>query len=203
LRNAPGNAVLDRTPPCIRERRGFASAAGVFTYQGPDELTIVGRPNAAGTNVRGAHVHARALPAGRVGELLAPAVAAALQGCAMDDVRGIVISPEPMRDRIGETFTRIGGLGLYLNLPLASRVYIGNFYLAPFFAGKISLLGDAGTLQSAELFEFSRTIVENPQLTEEGFLDARTADIEETLAIFLKARMPAAIRKALGSRCPG
>ena len=121
----------------------------------------------------------------------------------MDDVRGVVISAEPMRDRIGETFTRIGGLGLYLNLPLGSKVNIGNFYLAPFFAGKVSLVGDAGTLQSAELFEFERMIVENPQSTQEFFLDARTADIEASLATFMKARLPAAIRRALGSRCPG
>jgi hypothetical protein len=179
-----------------------ASAAWTFRYDGPDELLIVGRPNSAGTNTRGAELHPRALPTGRVGAVLEPLVVSALQGCSMEDVRGIVITATPMPDRIGDTMTRVHGLGLYLNLPLADRVSIGNFYLGPFFALRVSLEADAGPLQSVELFEFTKAILDKPQTTQEAFLDARTPDVEASVVAFAKARMPGALRKALGSRCP-
>ncbi|MGZ5072231.1 MAG: hypothetical protein ACXWBL_03785 [Usitatibacter sp.] len=81
-------------------------------------------------------------------------------------------------------------------------VSMGNFYLAPFFALTVTLVGDAGPLQSYDLYEFNKAILDRPQITEESFLDARTADVEASVVSFVKARMPGALRKALGSRCP-
>ncbi|MGZ5065487.1 MAG: hypothetical protein ACXWG1_08040 [Usitatibacter sp.] len=181
---------------------GVASAAWTLAYEGPDELLLVGRPNSAGTNTRGADLHPRQLPAGRVAEILSPSVTTALQGCAMDDVRRVAIAASPVPDRIGETMTRLHGLGIYMSLPLADRVSMGNFYLAPFFALTVTLVGDAGPLQSYDLYEFNKAILDRPQITEESFLDARTADVEASVVSFVKARMPGALRKALGSRCP-
>lgn len=179
-----------------------ASAAWTFRYEGPDELLLVGRPNSAGTNARGAELHPKPLPAGRLAEILAPIVTGALQGCSTDDVRRVALIAAPMPDRIGETMTRLHGFGIYLNLPLADRVSMGNFYLAPFFALTVSLFGEERPLESADVYEFTKAILDRPQITQESFLDARTSDVEASIVSFAKQRLPGALRKALGSRCP-
>ena len=120
----------------------------------------------------------------------------------MDDVRRVAFVASPVPDRIGDTMSRLRGLGVYLNLPLADRVSMGNFYLAPFFAFTVNLAGDGGPLQSYDLYEYNKAILDKPSITQEGFLDARTSDVEASVVSFVKARMPGALRKALGSRCP-
>lgn len=181
---------------------GGAAASWTVSYDGPDELFLVGRPNSAGTNTRGAELHSRPLPSGRLNELLAPIVTTALDGCSTNDVRRVVITPTPSPDRIGDTMTRIHGLGIYLNLPLADRVSMGNFYLAPFLIVTVSLQGDNGPLQSVDLYEFSKAILDKPSITQESFLDARTGDVEASVAAFVKRQLPGALRKALSPRCP-
>lgn len=181
---------------------GAAAASWTVSYDGPDELLIVGRPNTAGSNIVRASLHLRPLPSGRLSQLLAPIVATALEGCSMDGVRRIAITPMSSPDHIGETMARIQGLGLYLNLPLANRVSYGNFYLAPFFAITVSLQGDNGPLQSVDLLDYNKALLEQPPLTEDGFLAVRTEDLEASIVAFAKTRLPGDLRKALSARCP-
>jgi hypothetical protein len=172
-------------------------------YEGPDILTLVTRANTAGTNARGAAMQVRELPADRLNQVLGPIVAKALEGCAMDGVSRVAIKPAVSLDRIGGTMSRFQGLGIYVNLSLADRVTIGNWYVAPFFSIGVSLLGEADKVQeSADLLEFNRVILDRDVMSQDKFLDAKTADVEATVIAFAQARLPSSLRSAFARRCP-
>jgi hypothetical protein len=172
-------------------------------YEGPDSVMLVSRPNMAATNARTALTQTRDLKAGETEAMLSPIVTKALEGCAMEGITRVVIAPQPSSDRIGDTMTRLHGLGIYVNLPLADRVSNGTWFIAPYFALSVSLATDSGVSERIELSEFDRAIIhEQLPMTQDRFLDARTEDVMKAIAAFTSARLPGALRKGLGKRCP-
>lgn len=191
---------------CIGLALAASSAAAMawdFRYEGPDEITLITRPNAAGTNTRGAALHVRELPSGRLEEALRTIVTSALESCSQQDITRVTVKPFSTPDRFGDTITRIQGPGIYLNLPDADRVNYGNWYIAPFFALTVSLKTSAGaTDESIDLFEFTRINVDARVPTTQGaFLETRTADLFPSVVAFASSRLPAALRQGLSRHC--
>jgi hypothetical protein len=180
---------------------GGAEGAWTTTYEGENAMSLVTRPNSAGSNSRRALIDVRHLPEGSYTQTLAPIVDAALKGCAMDDVRKIVMKAQTSPDRIGNTTTHISGPGIYVNLPSADRVGIGNWYLAPFYSISVELSGDNGPLESFELFEYEQDILETDRMTQERFLQVKDDDVELSIVTYARRTLPAAVKKALPKRC--
>jgi hypothetical protein len=179
-----------------------AQAAWTTTYEGENAISLVAEPNSTGSNLRRARVDVRALPEHSFTQTLAPIVDRALQDCAMDDVRAIVMKAHGSSDRIGNTSARLTGPGIYVNLPSADHVGgSGNWYIAPFYSIEVSVSGASGALESFELFEFNRIPVPNENLTQENMMKMKDEDLEVTIVDFAKRTMPAAVRKALPRRC--
>jgi hypothetical protein len=179
-----------------------AQAAWETTYEGDNAMSLVTRPNSAGTNLRRASIDVRRLPEGSYTQTLAPLVDKGLQGCAMDDVRKIVMTARNTSDRIGNTSTRITGPGIYVNLSSSTdHVDTGNWYLAPFYSIGVALQGDQGTIESFDLFEFEQVTIDRDRMTQEQFLKVKDEDVELSIVDFAKRSLPAAVRKALPRRC--
>ncbi|MFZ3322703.1 MAG: hypothetical protein WA190_10045 [Usitatibacter sp.] len=179
-----------------------AQAAWTTTYEGENAISLVEQPNSTGSSLRRGKLDVRRLPEGSYTQTLAPLLDKGLQGCAVDDVRKIVMKAHGMSDLIGNTTARLTGPGIYLNLPSADHVGgIGNWYFAPFYSIEVSLLGENGPLESFMLFEFERIVVPNESLTQEALLKLKDEDLEVTVTDFAKRTMPAAVRKALPKRC--
>jgi hypothetical protein len=190
-------ALLSLVAPAI------ASAAITVNVEGPDQVLLVGPSNLGNTNINRATVVPRELPSGRLKELLAPTIAAAIEQCKASDIASITLRASSVPDRIGGTSTRYGGLGIYVNLPSADRKSEGTWYVAPFFALEGEVSTSSGAREPIELFSVSRMAVTagTDGTTQEDFFRAATPAIEASLSKYIAAALPRAVQKAVGSHC--
>jgi hypothetical protein len=172
-------------------------------YDGPDEVTLVDRPNSAGRNVVRPATHEKKLHEGRLASALEPILANALEPCAKEASGEVVVRPAPMIDRIGDTATRMSGVGVYLNLPDADRVQYGNFYIAPFFSFSVSFAPQGGSREEADVFSFNRVPVD-PRVptTQDKFLQMSPNELMPSVLAFVDARLRAALHESFPKRCP-
>ena len=183
---------------------GAAAATGwEVRYDGPDEMVLVERPNSAGRNTQRASVHTKELRSGRLASALEPILANALEPCAKEDAGEVVVKPAMMIDRIGQSTTRMSGVGIYLNLPDADRVEYGNFYIAPFFSFSVSFAPAGRPAEVADVYSFNRLAVD-PRVptTQDKFLETSPAEIMPTILNFVDARLRDALHEAFPNRCP-
>jgi hypothetical protein len=134
--------------------------------------------------------------------LVAPVIAAALEQCDAPEVRAITLHAAHERDRIGETNTRFGGLGIYANLASNDRHSEGNWFVAPFFAFEGSVTTTSGTTEPIALFEVNRIMLSaTDRTTQEDFFASPTQGVEASLAKFVASSVPKAVKAALSSHC--
>ncbi|HXF80366.1 MAG TPA: hypothetical protein VN598_15985 [Usitatibacter sp.] len=181
----------------------MAAAGWEVRYDGPDEMVLVERPNGAGRNTQRAAVHRKELRSGRLASALEPILANALEPCATEDSGEVVVKPAVMIDRIGQSATRMSGLGIYLNLPDADRVEYGNFYIAPFFSFSVSFSPSGRPVEVGEVYSFNRLAVD-PRVptTQDKFLETSPAELMPTVLNFVDARLRATLHEAFPNRCP-
>lgn len=172
-------------------------------YDGPDQVVLVERPNSAGRNTQRAGVHTKELRSGRLASALEPILANALEPCAKEESGEVVVKPAVMIDRIGQSTTRMSGIGIYLNLPDADRVEYGNFYIAPFFSFSVSFAPKGGAVEQADVYGFNRLAVD-PRVptTQDKFLETSPAELMPTVLAFVDARLRGALHEAFPDRCP-
>ena len=180
-----------------------AAAGWEVRYDGPDEMTLVERPNSAGRNPQRAAVHTKGLREGRLASALEPILANALEPCAREESGEVVVKPAIMIDRIGQSTTRMSGVGIYFNLPDADRVEYGNFYIAPFFSFSVSFAPKGGSVDEADVYSFNRLAVD-PRVptTQDKFLETGPAELMPTVLKFVDARLRTALHEAFPNRCP-
>ena len=181
----------------------LAQAAWTLRYDGPDEITLMSRPNGAATNTRTARVERRSIQKLEMALLLAPAFETALAHCNMSDVDEIVLTPVAIPDNIGETTTHLQGIGMYVSLPLADRVSEGTWYLAPYASLRVDFTRHGATIDSApNVFKYSRwNVSREREMTDEQFFHVRTPDLEDSIFAFANQTMPAAMKDAFPKRC--
>jgi hypothetical protein len=180
----------------------LAMAAVDVRIEGPDQLVLVGPSNLGNTNITRAKVDTRDLGPGRLQGLLAPLIASAVEQCNANDIHAITLHAAHERDRIGETNTRFGGLGIYANLASNDRSSQGNWFVAPFFAFEGKVTTTAGATESIELFDVNRIMLSaTDRTTQEDFFGSRTQDVEASLAKFVATGVPKAVKAALSSHC--
>jgi hypothetical protein len=193
---------LQRLLPAAVLAPALAMAAVDVRIEGPDQLVLVGPSNLGNTNITRAKVDTRDLGPGRLQGLLAPAIASAVEQCNANDIRAITLHAAHERDRVGETNTRFGGLGIYANLASNDRNSEGNWFVAPFFAFEGSVTTTAGTTERFELFDVNRIMLSaTDRTTQEDFFRSRTQDVEASLAKFVATSVPKAAKAALSSHC--
>jgi hypothetical protein len=169
-------------------------------YEGPDAIALVERPTGRTTRPV---THERQLAKGRLASALEPILANALEPCVPSGSGMATVKASQAIDHIGETATRIGGLGLYLNLPGGDRASSGNFYIAPYFALTVTFAPEGGAPETAELFEFNRVDVDPAApITQDKFVELPVGNLMPTLLNFMKARLPEAMHRAFPNRCP-
>ena len=182
---------------------GTARAAWTTTYEGENTLSLVAEPNSTGSNLRRARIDVRTLPEGSYTQALGALVDKGLQGCAMDDVRKVVMKARGSPDLIGNTTTHLAGPGIYINLPSSGRAGIGNWFLAPYYSIEVSLSGENGPLESFNLFEFDSIILQGEPMTQESFMRTKDDDLVVAIVGFARKTLPDAVKKALPKRCKG
>ncbi|HEX4332981.1 MAG TPA: hypothetical protein VH040_12630 [Usitatibacter sp.] len=193
--------------PCVAALAlGLTSSAAraevAVTVEGPDQLLLVGPSNLSNTNFNRARVVTRDLPPGRLKEIVAPIVAAAVAECGATGIKAISLHASDATDKIGETNTRYGGLGIYANLASNDRNSQGNWFVAPFFLFEGSVMTDSGAAEPIELVSANRIYLQSTdRTTQEEFFGSRTADVEASLKKFVAAGLPQALRTALSSHC--
>ncbi|HXF80559.1 MAG TPA: hypothetical protein VN598_16955 [Usitatibacter sp.] len=179
-----------------------ARAAVAVTVEGRDQLVLVGPSNISNTNLNRARIDRRDLEPGSLGELMAPLIVSSLDACGASGIKAVGLHPSEVKDRIGETNSRYGGLGIYANLASDDRNSQGNWFIAPFFAFEGTVTMDDGTAEPIELFNVNRILLaSSDRTTQEDFFRARTVDVEESLKKFLAASLPQAVRAALSAHC--
>jgi len=170
------------------------------SYKGPDTLTLVTRPNRAGSNIRFALLHVRQLPDGTWAQILPPLVSDALQRCSMQGVSTVTVEAAIADDKIGDTSTRLQGLGMYVNLSAANRVSTGNWFLAPYYSVRVSLAGE-GSPDTSAILEYDRLAVPTDFMNEDAFMAVRTEDAQKTVVAFVKKTLPGSLARAFPKRC--
>jgi hypothetical protein len=172
------------------------------TVEGRDQLILVGPSNLSNTNFNRAKVVVKELEPGGLKALLAPVIVSSLAECGASGIKAITLHASEAKDRIGETTTRYGGLGIYANLASNDRTSQGNWFIAPFFSFEGSVTADDGTTQPIELAYMNRIfLLSTDRTTQEEFFGSRTVDVEASLKKFLAANLPNAVRTALSARC--
>jgi len=180
-----------------------ASAAATIRVEGPDQLLLVGPAHLGNSNLNRATLVAREVAPGRLTELLAPAIASAIEECKATDVAAVTLRASSAPDRIGGTNTRYGGLGIYVNLPSTDRKSEGTWYIAPFFFFEGEVSTSSGAREPIELFDVTKMAVTpgTDGTTQEDFFRSGTPAVEASLSRYVPAALPRAVQRALGSHC--
>jgi hypothetical protein len=183
--------------PCV------AHAAWTLRYDGPDVVTLMSRPNGTATIAPTAHTERREIQRQGIALLLAPAVESAFAKCDLSDIDEVVITPANVPDRIGETTTHIQGLGLYVSLPLAERVSLGSWFIAPYMVITVKLMKGGRAVESSDtIYDYAAwDVTVEHEMTESQFFKIKTDAVEDALFQFTRERMPAAMKNAFGKRC--
>ncbi len=185
----------------------FSNAAGgapvTIKVEGPDQLLLVAPYNLGNSNLLRATLMPREVAPGRLTELLAPAIASAIEACKATDIAAVTLRASSVPDRIGGTNTRYGGLGIYVNLPSNDRKSDGTWYIAPFFSFEGEVITSSGAREPIELFEVTKMGITlgTDGTTQEDFFRASTQAVEASLSRYIPAALPRAVQKALGSHC--
>lgn len=183
--------------PCL------SHAAWTLRYDGPDVLTLMSRPNGAASNARSAHVEKRDLKRNDLALLLAPAIEAAFAKCDLSDIDEVVITPTSVPDRLGDTTTHIQGVGMYVSLPLADRVSIGTWFIAPYLAMQVQLMKGGHAVDSSDtLFEFALwNVTREQEMNDDQFFKIKTDGVEDAIFKFAMGRLPVTMKGAFAKRC--
>ncbi|HZZ93798.1 MAG TPA: hypothetical protein VFE23_14650 [Usitatibacter sp.] len=182
---------------------GTACATEV-SYIGKDVVSFVVRESSAGTSIDRARVQEKATAPGSIGASFKAIADAALGGCPAID--RVTFEPALSQDTIGESSTRLQGLGVYAAFSDMSarggRSLAGESFLAPFFSIKVSIAGRGSEPPaSTTLFEFSKAEVDSTRLSRSEFLDMDAAKVQQSVLAFARPKVEAAISSLVKGRC--
>jgi hypothetical protein len=164
----------------------------------PDEVSLAYRPSGTGTNVRIAKVARSKLTAGRMEEMIAPPIIEALGRCQMkpdSPALRVRVSEGEMKDTIGDSQTKLKGVGIYFNLPQTGVVDTGTWSTSAFVALSAELRDQAGNVV------VKRDItVQDREVAPEGMTAGEFMAIQ---AKGMEPRMEALVRANVAKAMPG
>jgi hypothetical protein len=183
---------------------GFSHATQ-FSYSGDDVISFVLRESSAGTSLDRARITQKETPKGSLEVGLAEAIQGAVMKCKA--IESIDIAPTPSADAIGETGTRIQGLGVYASISDTSArggtgMLSGASFLAPFYSLKVTVKA-GGNEKSTNVFEFSRRMVESARLSKAEVLDMPPAAVQASVLKMAGPKLEATILDLAKPACPG
>jgi len=186
-----------------------ATAAGVghaaqFSYSGEDVMQFVLRESSAGTSLDRARITQKQTPRGSLAMAMAKAVQGAVAKCAA--IESIDVAPTLSADTIGETGTRIEGLGVYASISETSMRggkagVAGTSFIAPFYSLKVTVKA-GGTEKSTTVFDFSRRLVESGNLSRAEVLAMPPEGVQELVLKFATPKLEATFLDLAKGACP-
>jgi hypothetical protein len=169
-----------------------------FELDVPDEVSLAHRPSGTGTNVRIAKVSRTRLKEGRMEAMIAPPVVEALGRCKVKPdtppLRVRVVEGE-MKDTIGESQTKLKGVGIYFNLPQTGVVDTGTWSASVFVALAAELRDPSGRVLAKR-----EILAQDREVAPEGM---PAGDFMASQAKGMDPRMEGLIRTNVAKAMPG
>jgi hypothetical protein len=185
--------------------RAQASASRlVFELDVPDEVSLAYRPSGTGTNVRIAKVARSRLTAGRMEEMIAPPVVEALGRCKMKPDAAplrVRVSEGEMKDTIGDSQTKLKGVGIYFNLPQTGVVDTGTWSTSAFVALSAEVRDQAGAVVARRDINVQHKEVAPEGMTAGEFMAIQAKGMEPRLEALIRANVVKAMPGLLQGIC--
>jgi hypothetical protein len=177
--------------------------AAEVSYGGGDTVNYVVRESSVGTSIERASVVEKQTPHGTAAMGIAEIVQGAIAKCPA--IESVAVFPVLAGDAIGETGTRIQGLGVYAAFSdTSARGGTGSLggasFLAPFFSLKVTVR-TAGAERSSNVFDFNRKLVDPGSLSKTEVLEMPPLAVQKSVLTFAKPRLEAAILELAGGGC--
>jgi hypothetical protein len=164
----------------------------------PDEVSLAYRPSATGTNVRVARLARSRLKEGRMEAMIAPPVVEALGRCKVKPDTPplrVRMAEGEMRDNIGESQSKLRGVGIYFNLPQTGVVDTGTWSASVFVALTAEIRGPGGAILAKR-----EIIAQDREVAPEGMT---AGDFMANQAKGMESRMEGLIRTNISKAMPG
>ena len=163
-----------------------------------NELSTFSRQTSVGTNNHRVKVERYPLAADRFEKLISEP---ALRGAtACPDGYELMIENGAVRDFVGNTNSRLDGIGLYISLPDSGVSSQGNWYVAPVVVLRVTLRDLRGKdLAQTTINEFDRVPVRDSTFQE--FLTIQAAELEKAIGEYASKKIEASVRTLSEKYC--
>ena len=169
-----------------------ATVAGAAYSTNIDDLQIATRPFSTGTNLAKAELESRKL-LDREGLAQRVALAAASLNCPSGKTADIEVDALTVRDYIGDTTTRLTGLGLYVSMqPTAERSTVESF-IDPYISVRVRVKDAANRVDTFEIWEFERIPLNRS--TNIDFVHDKPAAVESAILSFAQKTLEMHFRR--------
>lgn len=164
-----------------------------------DAIKVATREPAIGTNVSRAEIETRPISPGVMAEIVRQASAAALKSCggsAIDVVAADMVSP----DFVGDSVTRLSGVGLYVTVAERGLRGSGTGYISPFVSLRLKVSG--GSLKQpreVEVTGFERIQISRSDTLQ--FVNEKPGEIARAVISFASRVVEQRLRQELASDC--
>jgi hypothetical protein len=169
-----------------------------------DEVSIVYRPRSVGTNIHHAKFEKKRVGARTIEKMIGPPIIDALSACRALKNKGTVLRVRvmegEMKDSIGESSSRLSGIGLYINAPDASIVELGTSNVAAFAALVIELKDGNGSVLATR--EFSAYERESPTVIMDAAVPFdRVGSLKEMLERLVRSELATLMPSLVAGAC--
>jgi hypothetical protein len=175
-----------------------ATVAGAAYSANIDDLQITTRPFSTGTRLAKAEIESRKL-INREALAQRVALAAASLNCPSGKTADIEVEPLTVRDYIGDTTTRLSGVGLYVSMePTAERSTVESF-IDPYIAVTVRVTDAAKRVETFEIWEFERIPLNRS--TNLDFVKDKPAAVESAIMSFAQKTLEMHFRRRAEAIC--
>ena len=169
-----------------------ASAATAAYTSNVEGIQIATRPFSTGTNLAKLELESRRLIDGE-GLSRRIALAAASLNCPSGKTADIEVEPLTVRDYIGDTSTRLSGIGLYVSMqPTAERSIVESF-IDPYISVTVRVTDASKRISSFDIWEFERIPLNRS--TNLDFVREKPAAIESAILSFAQKTLEMHFRR--------
>ncbi len=164
-----------------------------------DAIKVATREPTVGTNVSRADIETRPISPGVMAEIVRQASAAALKTCgggAIDVVAADMVSP----DFVGDSVTRLSGVGLYVTVAERGLRGSGTGYISPFVSLRLKVSGAAlKQPREVEVTGFERIQISRSDTLQ--FINEKPGEIARAVISFASRVVEQRLRQELASDC--
>ncbi|MEO5692778.1 MAG: hypothetical protein ABIQ72_06610 [Usitatibacter sp.] len=165
-----------------------------------DAIKVATREPAIGTNVSRADIETRPISPGVMAEIVRQASAAALKTCGGSAKIDVMASDMVSPDFVGDSVTRLSGVGLYVTVSERGLRGSGTGYISPFVSLRLKVSGAAlKQPREVEVTGFERIQISRSDTLQ--FINEKPGEIARAVISFASRVVEQRLRQELASDC--